>query len=74
MSMDTCLANFYNENQLYTFHRPNEIHHGEQGDIALTTVGRRVLWPKQIGSISVDNMMSKEDGVYYPDSVNMQME
>jgi len=74
MPMGTCLASFYNENQTYTFHRPIEVRHGEQGDIALTTIDHELLQPKQIGSNSVDYMSNKEDGVCYPDSVNMQIE
>lgn len=70
-----CLSVFYNRYQSCEFHTPNERRHGARGNVALVSP-RPVaeVRPKTIGPTSVDDMVTKEHGVWYPDSVAYVME
>jgi len=70
-----CLSAYYNFHQNCEFHALRELRHGIRGDVALVSP-RPVaeVLPKTIGPTSVDSMFSREDGVWYPDSVACGME
>ena len=75
VSNGECLASYYNSYQSYQFYSPVEKRHSDRGNVALVSP-RPVAEarPKHIGPTSVDNMCSREDGVWFPDSLSYNME
>jgi hypothetical protein len=70
-----CLSSFYNCYQRCEFHMPRNQRLGVRGDVALVSPRPIAeVRPKTIGPTSVDNMLSKEDGVWWPDAVRYGME
>ena len=68
------LAVFYNRHQNYVFHSPQEKRCISWGRCSCFTRPVAELLPKKIGASSVDLMSSREDGIWYPDSISYGME
>lgn len=70
-----CLASFYNSYQSCEFYSPLERRSSVRGNVALVSPSPVAkIRPKNIGPASVDHMSSREDGIWFPDSVSYNME
>eukprot|EP00798_Chlamydomonas_sp_ICE-L_P024216 gene24216-9816_t len=65
----THVVDHYSKNQ-GTYHIPTSTRKGETGRVELWTRNRA---PEDVGSMHVDHLYSKSDGVWYPDSLAVEM-